>query len=324
MKVLPRTPLPSLDHPKSDGVQESPTRQNEVPLLGGIEAGGTKYVCAVAGDPATPLREKRFPTRDPESTIQEAVAFFREATEEYGVIRSIGIGTFGPADLNPRSPGYGSILTTPKEGWSGFNIVNEIRKGLDLPIPIAFETDVNAAIIGEAEYGAAKNCSNVAYVTVGTGIGGAFLHNGTIIHGRMHPEIGHLLVPDLDSEYGKNTNVCPFHASCLEGRASGPSIEARWGMPGHEIPDDHPAWELQAKYLAYGCLDLTAAWSPDIIILGGGVAQKSGLLDRIRHEFEILAGGYWSLPPLNLYLQTPGLDQQAGIIGALSLAKRLL
>ena len=143
-------------------------------------------------------------------------------------------------------------------------------------------------------------------------------------HGRMHPEVGHLVVPDLDAGYGKNTNVCPFHPSCLEGRASGPAVEARWGMPGDEIQDDHPAWELQAKYLAIGCINLTAAWSPDMIILGGGVSRKAGLLDRVRSEFEQLAGAYWSLPPLDVYLQTPALDQKAGIVGALELARRLL
>jgi len=294
------------------------------PLLAGIEAGGTKYVCAVATNPAEPLLETRFPTGDPAETVAQAVAFFKDAEKSYGPIRSMGIGTFGPADIDPRSPGYGTILTTPKRGWSGFNVVNAIREGLDEPVPIAFETDVNAAVFGEAEFGAGRNNRNIAYITIGTGIGGAFLHDGEIIHGRMHPEIGHLLVPDLDKEFGKNTNVCPFHASCLEGRASGPAIEARWGVPGSKLPDDHPAWELQGKYLALGCIDLTAAWSPDIIILGGGVSQKSGLIDRVRAEFESLSGGYWALPPLDLYLQTPALDQLAGIVGSLSLAQRLL
>lgn len=294
------------------------------PLLAGIEAGGTKYVCAVAASPAEPLLEARFSTGNPAETISEAVAFFTRAAESYGPIRAMGIGTFGPADIDPRSPGYGTILTTPKPGWSGFNVVNAIRKGIEQPVPIAFETDVNAAVLGEAEYGVGRNYRNIAYITIGTGIGGAFLHEGQIIHGRMHPEIGHLIVPDLDKDFGKDTNVCPFHASCLEGRASGPAIEARWGVPGKELPDDHPAWELQAKYLAAGCIDLTASWSPDIIILGGGVSQKAGLIDRVRAEFEVLSGGYWALPPLDLYLQTPALDQMAGIVGSLSLAQRLL
>ncbi len=298
--------------------------ESSTPLLAGIEAGGTKYVCAVAETPEEPLMERRFPTGSPQETVGQVIDFFREAMGNYGPIRAMGIGTFGPADINPRSPGYGGILTTPKEGWAGFNLVNAIREGLDEPVPIAFETDVNAAAIGEAEVGAGKHYRNLCYVTVGTGIGGGFLHDGVALHGRMHPEIGHMAMPNLDVEFGKDTNVCPFHPSCLEGRACGPAIEARWETPADELPEDHPAWDLEAKYLALGALNLTAAWSPDLILIGGGVLQQYGLIDRVRREFETYAGSYWSLPPLDLYLQTPALDQRAGIVGALSLARRLL
>ncbi|MEM9280800.1 MAG: ROK family protein [Verrucomicrobiota bacterium] len=304
--------------------EETEQEPEQKPLLAAIEAGGTKYVCAVAESPSEPLREVRFPTGDPEETIAQAIEFFTDAEKDFGPIRAMGIGTFGPADIDPRSPGYGTILTTPKRGWSGFNVVQALRDGLGAPVPICFETDVNAAVIAESEYGAGRNCNYLAYVTIGTGIGGAYLHDGVLIRGRMHPEIGHLLFPDFDTEFGKDTNVCPFHQSCWEGRASGPAIEARWGMPGYEIPDDHPAWELQAKYLATGCVNLTAAWSPEMILLGGGVSQKAGLIDRVRFEFEKLAGNYWALPPLDIYLQTPALDQMAGIVGSLSLARRLL
>ncbi|MCG8603115.1 MAG: ROK family protein [Verrucomicrobiales bacterium] len=308
----------------SDSPTPLPEETTDPPLLAGIEAGGTKYVCAVATDPTQPLLEERFPTEDPETTIARVIEFFRNASEQYGQIRSMGIGTFGPADIHVNSPGYGSILTTPKRGWAGFNVVNAIRDGLDFPPPIAFETDVNAAVLGEAEYGAGRNHRFVAYITVGTGIGAAYLHDGVLIHGRMHPEVGHMVMPDFDTDFGKDTNHCPFHESCFEGRAAGPSIEARWGTPGFELPDDHEAWDLQAAYLAAGCMNLTAVWSPDIILLGGGVSQKAGLIDRVRREFEKQAGGYWSLPPLDLYLRTPELDQNAGIVGALTLARRLL
>ena len=294
------------------------------PLLAGIEAGGTKYVCSIARDPGKPILETRFPTGSPGETIARAVDFFREASATHGPIQAMGIGTFGPADIDSQSPDYGTILTSPKLGWTGFNVIKSIRDGLPQPFPIAFETDVNAAVIGEAVHGAARGYRNVAYITIGTGIGGGYLYDGALIHGRMHPEIGHLLVPDLDATYGKSTNVCPFHNSCLEGRASGPAIEARWGKPGHEIPDGHIAWELQAKYLAVGCVSLTATWSPDLIILGGGVSQKPGLIERVRAEFALLSGGYWSLPPLDRYLQLPDLDQEAGIVGSLILAQRLL
>lgn len=294
------------------------------PLLAAIEAGGTKYVCAVATDPARPLLETRFPTGDPRETVAQAVAFFREASALHGPIRSLGIGTFGPARLDPAAPDYGNILTTPKEGWSHFPLVSELKNALGVDLPVAFETDVNAAALGEARYGAARGVRRVAYLTIGTGIGGGFLDDGRLLHGRMHTEIGHLIVPDLDASYGKATQVCPFHMSCLEGRASGPAIEARWGKPGHELPEDHPAWELEAAYLALGCLNLTAAWSPDLLVLGGGVSQKTGLIERVRAEFQRLAGGYWDLPPMEDYVKLPALDQQAGIVGSLVLAQEAL
>lgn len=294
------------------------------PLLGAIEAGGTKYVCAVATDPARPLLETRFPTGDPVETAEKAAAFFREAAAKHGPIRSLGIGTFGPARLDLFAPDYGFILTTPKKGWSHFPLVPTLKTALGNDLPVAFETDVNAAAVGEARHGAGRGVRRLAYLTIGTGIGGGFLDDGKLLHGAMHPEVGHLIVPDLDAAYGKSTQVCPFHGSCLEGRASGPAIEARWGRPGHELPEDHPAWELEAKYLAIGCINLTASWSPDRIFLGGGVSQQPGLIARVREEFERLAGGYWDLPPLADYLRTPELDQGAGIVGALELAADLL
>ncbi len=296
------------------------------PLLAGIEAGGTKYVCAVARDPQNVLAEARFPTGEPGSTVAQAVEFFRSAAEEHGPIEAMGIGTFGPADINPRSPGYGGILTTPKQGWSGFNLVASLREGMGQPVPIAFETDVNAAAVGEAEFGVAQHKRNVCYITVGTGIGGGFLHDGQPLHGRMHSEIGHMLMPNLETEYDipNPGGVCPFHDHCIEGYASGPAIEKRWGQSGFDLDADHPAWELEARYLAHGAVNLTAAWSPDIIVIGGGVPQQEGLIEKIRTSFTELAGAYWDLPPVEEYLQNPGLDQQAGIIGALCLAQRLL
>lgn len=298
--------------------------QADAPLLGAIEAGGTKYVCAVAKDPANPLLESRIPTGDPHETVAKALAFFREAASVHGPVRSLGIGTFGPARVDPSSPDFGTILTTPKPGWSGFPLVDSLRKGLGSAFPIAFETDVNAAAVGESIHGAARGVRRVAYVTIGTGIGGGFLEDGRLLHGRLHPEIGHFAVPDLDAALGKSTQVCPFHESCLEGRASGPAIAARWGKPGHELPDDHPAWQLEAEYLAIACQQLTAAWSPDLILLGGGVSQKSGLIARVREAFVRRAGSYWDLPPVDEYIRLPELDQKAGIVGSLVLAAQAL
>lgn len=295
---------------------------NTPPLLAAIEAGGTKYVCAVARDPSRPLAETRFPTADPPATIARAAAFFHQAAATHGPLAALGIGTFGPADVDPRSPGFGRILTTPKAGWEGFNVVAALRAALGGELPVAFDTDVNAAAIGEAECGAGRGHRHVCYLTVGTGIGGGVLYDGSPLHGRLHPEVGHLLLPNLDPEPGRATSACPFHAACLEGRASGPAIAKRWGRPATELPPDHPAWELEAKYLAAAALALTAAWAPERVILGGGVMQQAGLIERIRAELPALNGGYWTLPPLDSYLVTPALGQQAGIVGALVMAQR--
>lgn len=294
------------------------------PLLGGIEAGGTKYVCAVAFDPSQPLEEIRFPTGPPRETLRRVADFFQEACDRHGPLGALGIGTFGPARVDPRSADYGHLLTTPKPGWSDFPLVAALREELPGHYPIDFATDVQAAALGEAVYGAGRELANLAYVTVGTGIGGAFLEGTHPLRGRLHPEMGHLIVPDLDAAFGKDTCVCPFHDSCLEGRACGPAIQARWGVPAEELPPDHPAWELEAQYLAIACIQLTATWSPDLILLGGGVPQKEGLLDKVRQKLQDLAGGYWDLPPLDQYVQLPALGQQAGIIGALTQARRLL
>ncbi|MDF1754762.1 MAG: ROK family protein [Verrucomicrobiales bacterium] len=305
-------------------MMENKSTDTSRPLLGGIEAGGTKIVCAIAEEPSEPIEQESFSTGEPQETIAQVVAFFNDAIKTHGPIASLGIGTFGPADIHPRSPGYGSILTTPKKGWSHFSIVQSIRDGIDIELPIAFDTDVNAAAIGEAEYGSGQNHRFIAYITLGTGVGGGFLEDGQLLHGRMHPEIGHIPVPDFDKDFGKSTNVCPFHASCFEGRASGPSLKERWGTPGQDLPGDHEAWDLQAKYIAAGCIGLTAAWSPETIIIGGGVSQQEGLIEKVRTEFKNQSGDYWALPSLDVYLQTPELDQKAGIVGSLCMARRML
>ncbi len=293
-------------------------------LLGGIEAGGTKIVCAVAADPSRPMEIERFPTREPEETMADVVGYFRRAREKHGDVGRIGIGTFGPAGVSPDQPGYGHILTTPKLAWKQFNFLGALRDGLGAETVFEFDTDVNAAALGEARFGAAKGKRHVAYITIGTGIGAGYLHAGEPVHGRMHPEAGHFVVPDLEGQFPAGPQpgfrgVCPFHDHCLEGRASGPAIEARWGKPGQDLAADHPAWEMEAAYLAFGMVNLTAAWSPEVIILGGGVSQQEGLLEKVRERFSALAGGYWDLPAMEAYVVGPELGQQAGIVGALSL-----
>ena len=291
-------------------------------LLAAIEAGGTKFVCAIAREPDQPLRQERIPTTMPAETLDRCIGFFRQAEDEFGPIGGIGIGTFGPAAVTPGTADFGRLLTTPKVGWSGFRMLDYLLRGMGRPIPAAFDTDVNAALVGEMEHGTARGFRHVAYVTVGTGIGGAFVHDCRPLHGRMHTEIGHMSVPNLDAELGLDTCVCPFHRDCLEGRASGPAIEARWGAPASTLPSDHPAWELEARYLAHAAINLTAAWSPQIIVFGGGVCQQQGLIEEVRDHFAVAGGGYWTLPPIQHYLRRAALNQDAGIIGALTLAAR--
>ena len=306
-------------------------QMSETRLLGGIEAGGSKFVCAIAADPLTPLEIERFPTLDPETTLARVARFFRRAEHWLGRLHALGIGTFGPAGVNPSSGSYGTILKTPKANWSGFDFLATLRRMYrQAPPSIVFETDVNAAAVGEGEYGAGRGFRHVAYLTVGTGIGGGFLHRGVPLHGRMHPEIGHMFIPLVDHNLKKNSTsppdsgVCSFHEACLEGHASGPALEKRWGHSAKELPEDHRAWALETDYLALAILNLTASWSPEIVIVGGGVSQKPGLMAAIRQRFAVRAGDYWELPALEKYIVPPALGQRAGIVGALTLASRSL
>ena len=291
-------------------------------LYGAIEAGGTKIVCAVAYTPLEPLNVERFATADPDSTIANIIDYFKRAQVEHGALESLAIGAFGPVDVNPLSKKYGTILKTPKQGWEGVNILHAIKQALGEDINYKIDTDVNAAALGEYTFGAGRGNQNVSYVTVGTGIGASYLVDGRAVNGRMHSEIGHMAVPNLEDADSTFTNTCKFHSNCLEGWAAGPAIEKRWGCPGKDLPEDHPAWDLQAKYLAQGVLNITASWSPDVIIFGGGVMQQDHLIEKVRIVFEETACDYWSLPPLDHYIQKAELDQMAGIIGALLLAQK--
>lgn len=287
-------------------------------MLGGIEAGGTKFVCGVGSGPED-LRTVQFPTTLPEETIARAIAFFREEAPE---AEAIGIGSFGPVDLDEQSAAFGSITSTPKTGWENFNIVGAVRSALG--IPVAFDTDTNAALLAEARWGAAAGLADAMYVTVGTGIGGGAMVRGEIIHGLMHLEIGHLLLPH-DWARDPFPGLCPYHRDCLEGMAAGPAIAARWGKPAGDLEPEHPAWALEAHYLALGLVNLTLALSPRRILLGGGVMQQAHLFELIRSEFSRLMNGYIRrrevVDELESYIVPPGLKGSAGILGALVLAE---
>jgi fructokinase len=281
-------------------------------VYGAIEAGGTKFVCAVGTGPDD-LDTIRIPTTSPEATIQAAVAFLRRAAG--GRLEAVGIGSFGPVDLDPGSLAYGHITSTPKPGWAHYDLAGTVGRALG--VPVGFDTDVNAAALGESRWGAAQGLSDFLYLTVGTGIGGGALVHGRVMHGKLHPEMGHIRVPH-DTAQDPYAGGCPYHGDCLEGLASGPAIEARWGTPAHELPPDHPGWALEARYLALGLTAFLCTLSPCCIILGGGVMQQARLLDAVREQLGRLLNGY--IEPCDVV--PPLLGARAGVLGALVLAER--
>jgi fructokinase len=273
-------------------------------VLGGIEAGGSKWECAVGTGPDDLRAAAAIATATPAETIDGAVSFF----EREGPVDAIGIGSFGPVDLE-----RGFITTTPKPGWANTDVAGEI--GRRLGVPVAFDTDVNAAALGEHRWGAAHGLETVCYVTVGTGIGGGVIVGGRPLHGLVHPELGHIRIPhDLSADPFPGS--CPYHADCWEGLASGPALEARWGKPARALDDD-AAWELESRYLALGLVSSICVLSPERIVVGGGVMKRDGLLELVTREVGRLMNGYVQLPEL----VPPALGDLAGVLGALALAE---
>jgi fructokinase len=288
-------------------------------LWGGIEAGGTKFVCAVAGDDGEFVDATTFPTTMPDQTIGQAIEFL----QQQGGLAAIGISCFGPVDLTPGSPTYGTITTTPKPSWANTDIVGCIRQTID--VPVGFDTDVNGAALGEHRWGAAQGLDTFIYLTIGTGIGGGGMVNGKLIHGLVHPEMGHMRLPH-DLSRDPFAGACPFHGDCFEGLANGPAIEARWGRRGETLPPDHPAWALEAHYIALGVVNLVCTLSPQRVILGGGVMQQAHLFPMIRSEVQQLLNGYVKagaiLERIDEYVVPPGLGSRAGVKGAIALAQQ--
>lgn len=289
-------------------------------MFGAIEAGGTKFVCAVGTNPSD-LRITRIPTGAAETTVQSAIAFLREASE--GKLRAVGIGSFGPIDLRPSSPTFGHITSTPKMTWENFDFAGTVHAALG--VPIGFDTDVDAAALGEARWGAARSVSDFIYLTVGTGIGGGAIVNGQILHGLVHPEMGHIPIPH-DRQQDPFPGCCPYHGDCLEGLASGPAIQKRWGTPPPELPSDHPGWALEAHYLALGLASWVLTLSPKLIVLGGGVAQQLWLFPLIRSKLVRILNGYLKTSALSAnleqYVVPAKLGNLAGIAGGLVLAEQ--
>ena len=289
-------------------------------LYGGIEAGGTKFVCAVGTGPDDVRAETRFATTTPSETIGRTIDFFREQPEPP---TAIGIGSFGPLDLNPDSPTYGYITTTTKTGWGHTNFAGVLQKALK--VPVLLDTDVNAAALGEHKWGAAQGLGTFIYLTVGTGIGGGGMVNGHLIHGLAHPEMGHVYIPH-DPVSDPYPGCCQYHGDCLEGLACGPAIEERWGQPPETLPADHPAWRLESRYLALGLVDIIFTLSPQRVIIGGGVLQQESLLPMVRRNVHELICGFVPVPTssneTDSYIVLPALGQKAGVLGAIALAQQ--
>ncbi len=289
----------------------------------GIEAGGTKFVCAVGTGPDDLRAEALFPTTAPAETLARVVDFVQAVQREHGPVAAIGVAAFGPLDPDPASPTYGHITTTPKPGWAHTDFVGALRQHFDLPI--AFDTDVNGAALGEWRWGAAQGLDTFLYLTVGTGIGGGGMARGRLLHGLIHPEMGHIRMA-RDPQRDPFPGSCPFHGDCLEGLASGPAIAARWGQKAESLPPDHPAWELEADYLAQALHTFICTLSPQRVILGGGVMAQEHLLVRIRQRVRASLNGYVQsaaiLKHIDTYLVPPALGARAGVLGAIALAQR--
>jgi fructokinase len=291
---------------------------------GGIEAGGTKFVCAVAAGPGAIRAETRFPTTTPAETLGRSIEFFRRQATEID-LEAIGVASFGPIDPNPQSPTYGRVTTTPKPHWAYADVVGILRA--ELQLPVAFDTDVNGAALGEQRWGAAQGLDTFLYLTLGTGVGGGGMVGGRLMHGLIHPEMGHILVPrSWDEGRESFAGICPFHGDCLEGLAAGPALEARWGQSAKTLPSDHRAWEIEAEYIALALMNYICTLSPQRIILGGGVMSQPHLFPLVRQRVQALLNGYVQSPAIiadiDSYIVPPGLGNQAGVLGAIALAQR--
>lgn len=281
-----------------------------------IEAGGTKFNCAIFDEQRMLHVEKRIATTKPEETLQQVVGFFQRQRHAGYHFDSLGLACFGPVDLDPISPTYGNITATPKPFWSNTPVLTYLTQALECRGSI--DTDVNAAAIAEYKWGAAQGNTVCIYITVGTGVGAGILINGKPLQGVLHPELGHTLIPAPEGI----TGICPYHGNCVEGLASGKAMGEIWQQPAQDMADEHPAWDIQAQVLGRFCHNLFVAYSPQKVILGGGVMNKPGLLEKVRKYTKQSLSGYLALPShlkLGEMICGPGLKQQSGMLGALAL-----
>ena len=288
--------------------------------LGALEAGGTKMVCAIGDEHGNVFERESFPTLMPEETMPNIIAYFKERN-----IEALGISSFGPLNLDEKSPEYGNITTTPKPGWKDFPLRKTLFEALNVPVGI--DTDVNGAALSEALIGAGKGSDSLVYYTIGTGIGGGAIVEGKLLHGLVHPEMGHMLLRPVENDPTPK-GFCPYHDGCLEGMANGPAIEKRWGVSAKDLPEDHIAWDIEAEYLAQMCVNTIVTLSPKKIVLGGGVMHQLHLFPKIRKRTLELLNGYVAhkaiLEDIDNYIVPPALGDNAGAAGSLLLAVEAL
>lgn len=293
-------------------------------LIGAVEAGGTKFVLALARRDGTVLAETRIATRTPAECFPDMAAFFDQAAAAHGAIGAFGVASFGPIDIDPASPAYGTFTTTPKPGWDGARFHDVLGR---FGAPVAVDTDVNGAALGEWQGGAGQGCATLAYTTIGTGIGTGLVRHGKPLMGFSHYESGHILIPH-DRTADPYDGRCPFHGNCLEGLAAGPAIEQRWGHSLSKLGSPPDKVALIADYIAQLAANLVLLHMPDRLIFGGGVMKTPGLIEALRRATEAKLAGYIKAPQLDpgleRYIVTPGLGDEAGITGAIALGRAQL
>ena len=298
-------------------------QENAKPMFGGVEAGGTKFICVLADSRGFIKARADIPTTTAEETLAAVKEFFIQRTPEFGDLVALGIVSFGPLDFNKQSPTYGYITKTPRPGWSNINLLGYFRDALNILVEV--ETDVNSSAMGEFSEGAAVDCENFVYVTVGTGIGAGIFASGKLMQGISHPEVGHMMIPQVKEDAGFSGS-CSFHQNCLEGLASGTAVQKRWQTHPKNLPPEHPAWDLESQYLAVMCVNLTWMYAPEKIIFGGGVMTRDFLYPKIRTNLKKLLSGYAhdvALNDMDRYIIPTALGGDAGITGALALARRV-
>jgi fructokinase len=287
----------------------------KIMLFGALEAGGTKMVLAVGNENGEILDRASIPTETPSITVPKIIEYFKDKN-----ISALGIGSFGPIDLDRNSKTYGYITSTPKLAWANYDLVGSIQK--ELNVPVGFDTDVNASVLGEATWGILKDVPSGIYITIGTGIGVGVYINGGLLHGMLHPEAGHLLLNKHPEDTFEGN--CPYHPNCFEGLAAGPAIEKRWGKKAFDLKDNLKVWEMEAYYIANSLVSYILTLSPHRIVLGGGVMHQEQLFPLIRNKVAELLNGYLKtsqLADIDSYIVPPSLDDNQGIMGCIQLAK---